>query len=257
MSRNKSLLIPFIVTLAGLLILIGLGKWQLDRRVWKQGLIERIEARAHGEPISLVMARRLWERERDVEYYRVLLVGRFLHEHERHLFGVVDGQAGWRILTPFQVRTGDVVIVDRGIVPNVLKEPSTRVQGQITETLELIGLARAAEAKTAFTPDNQPAANRWFWRDTPALIASLPEPLASKAAPFTLEAEQESVPGGWPRAGVTRLALPNRHLEYALTWFGLAFALLCVFLAYAWLHLRRDASCKNESRKIADENANV
>ena len=56
----------------------------------------------------------------------------------------------------------------------------------------------------------------------------------ARVLPFFVDAEAEPAPpGGWPRGGVTRLELPNRHLEYALTWYGLAAALVGVFLAFA------------------------
>jgi surfeit locus 1 family protein len=217
----------------GLAILIGLGTWQMQRRDWKLGLIDRIEHRAHDEPISLTMAKDLWQREHDVEYYRVLLVGRFLHDQERHLYTVEQGRAGWRVVTPLVTSGGDVVLVDRGFVPDELKEPSTRPAGQIADTVEVIGLARAPGTPNWFTPENDPARNRWFWRDVSGLAASLPADQAARVAPFMVEAEAEPVPGGWPRGGVTRLVLSNRHLEYALTWYGLALTLAVVAVFFA------------------------
>jgi surfeit locus 1 family protein len=256
MSRLKPLFLPFLMTLVGLTILIGLGTWQLQRREWKLGLIERIEARARNEPISLSMAKRLWEKDGDVEYYRVLLVGRFLHPLERHLYGLSESQAGWRILTPLETAGGDIVFVDRGIVPDEFKDPASRKDGQVEGVVELVGLARAPESHGAFTPDNQPGANRWFWRDVSGLIASLPPEKAARAAPFMVEAEKQAVPGGWPLSGVTRLNLPNRHVEYAITWFGLALALLAVFLAYARYRLRETVPGEYHA-KIADEGGSV
>lgn len=256
MLRFRPLALPLVTTLIGLAILIGLGTWQLQRREWKSGLIERIDARAHDEPISLSMARALWQKDGDVEYYRILLVGRFLHAFERHLYGLVEGQAGWRIITPLETIKGEIIFVDRGIVPDELKEPAARKQGQIEGITELIGLARASERQSWFTPDNQPGDNRWFWRDVSGLIASLPPDKTASAVPFMVEAEKQAVPGDWPRSGVTRLTLPNRHLEYAITWFGLALALLAVFLAYARYRLR-DAASGAYDAKIADEGGSV
>ncbi|MGF1619862.1 MAG: SURF1 family protein [Rhodomicrobiaceae bacterium] len=233
MSRYRPLILPAVLTLAALGVLIGLGNWQLDRLAWKEALIERIEARANGEAVSMALAKEAWEGERDVEYYRVLLIGRFLHAYERHLYGIVDGNAGWRVITPLETSGGDIILVDRGIVPEPLKDAAKRGEGQIAGTVELVGIARAPGAPSAFTPDNQPAANRWFWRDVDGMIASLPEELRTRVLPFMAEAEKMDVPGGWPRGGATYLDLPNRHLEYALTWFGLALALLGVFGVYA------------------------
>ena len=256
MTRLRPLALPFFMTLIGVAILVSLGKWQLDRREWKLGLIERIESRAHGEVISLSEAKRHWQQDGDVEYDRVQLVGRFLHDDERHLYSILDGQAGWRIITPLETRSGDVVLVDRGFVPAELKEPGTRQRGQIEGEVELIGLARAPEKHGWFTPDNEPQANRWFWRDVPAIIATLPEKLKARAVPFMVEAEAATVPGGWPRGGVTRLSLPNRHLEYAITWFGLAVVLLVVFASYARTRLRPPPIAGGEAT-IADHGGSV
>lgn len=217
----------------GLAVLIGLGTWQMQRREWKLALIERIEHRAHDEAISLSLAKDLWQRERDVEYYRVLLVGRFLHDQERHLYTVEQGKAGWRVVTPLVTTGGDVVLVDRGFVPEELKDPAARQAGQVTDTVELVGLARAPAMPNWFTPENDPARNRWFWRDVAGMAAGLPADQAERAAPFMVEAEAGAAPGGWPRGGVTRLVLTNRHLEYALTWYGLALTLAVTAFFFA------------------------
>ncbi len=256
MTLYRPLVLPIVMTLIGLAVLVSLGKWQLDRREWKLGLIERIDTRAHGEPISLSAAKEKWERNQDVEYYRVRLGGHFLHEHERYLYTIVDGQAGWRVLTPFETPRGDIIFVDRGFVPEALKDPAARREGQIEGRVELVGLARAPERQGLFTPDNQPGANRWFWRDLAGLIASLPPEPARKALPFMVEAERMPVPGGWPRSGVTRLSLPNRHLEYAITWFGLAAALIAIFALYARRRLSQPGQSEYEA-SIADKGGSV
>src|SRR5688572_18672867 len=161
----RALFLPGLLALAGLAVLISLGKWQLDRREWKLSLIQRIEARANAEPIALREAIGHWQRERDVEYYRLRLAGHFLHDHERHLYTIVEGHAGWRVLTPFATDDGPVLFIDRGFVPEPFRDPATRPGGQTSGQVELIAIARAPGEPAAFTPDNQPAANRWFWRD--------------------------------------------------------------------------------------------
>jgi surfeit locus 1 family protein len=256
MSRYRPLALPFLFTLIGVAVLIGLGVWQLERREWKLALIDRIDQRAHGEAISLSEAKRLWQESGDVEYDRVLLVGHFLHDYERHLYSVVGGQPGWRIITPLETRSGDIVLVDRGFVPSELKEPAKRQEGQISGDVELTGLARAPEKQGRFTPDNEPQLNRWFWRDVPGMLAALPQDLKARAVPFMVEAEAMTVPGGWPRAGVTRLELPNRHLEYAITWFGLAATLIAVFAFYVRSRLQLRPPGEGDAT-IADEDGSV
>jgi surfeit locus 1 family protein len=85
-----------------------------------------------------------------------------------------------------------------------------------------------------FTPNNEPEANRWFWRDLEAMARSMFAGEPVKLAPFFLEAEKSDVPGGWPEGGQTRLDLPNNHLQYAITWFLLAACLLVIYGIYVW-----------------------
>lgn len=226
-ARPKQIILAASVMLA-LAVLIGLGTWQMQRRAWKLGLIDRIEQRANGESISLTLAKTLWDRERDVEYYRVVLVGRFRHDEERHLYTIDAGKAGWRVITPLVTAGGDIVLVDRGYVPEELKDPSSRKQGQIAGAVELVGLARAPVPPGWFIPPGDTQRNQWFTRDVAAMAASLPAGQEPRVVPFMIEAEAEPVPGGWPRGGGTRLSLSNRHLEYALTWYGLAVTLVIV-----------------------------
>ncbi|MCK9910167.1 hypothetical protein MXD81_13565, partial [Microbacteriaceae bacterium K1510] len=85
-----------------------------------------------------------------------------------------------------------------------------------------------------FIPANDAGRNIWYWRDIDAMASVAAGPDAARVRRFIVDAEAEPAPpGGWPRGGVTRLTLPNRHLEYALTWYGLAAALVAVFIAFA------------------------
>ena len=58
------------------------------------------------------------------------------------------------------------------------------------------------------------------------------------AAPFVIDQDAGQAPGGLPQGGETVLEFPNSHLSYALTWFGLALALLSVFTTWAWRQIR-------------------
>jgi surfeit locus 1 family protein len=235
--------IPFLTALCGVLLMTGLGIWQLERREWKLALIERMNARIHAEPVPLARAMELWRQSRDPEYTRVHITGHFLHNEERYLYTVADGQQGWSIITPLATGAGGIVLVNRGFVPDDRLNPVTRKEGLSTGIVELNGRLRASERLTWFTPANNTATNRWFWRDIPGLIASLKAGEAAAAAPFLVEAEATpQLPGGWPRAGVTQPDLPNRHLEYALTWFTLAGALAAIFAIHVYGRLHEPPS---------------
>jgi surfeit locus 1 family protein len=224
---------------AALALLVGLGLWQLQRLEWKQGLIAQIEQRAHAEPISLADGIARTNAGEDVSYLRVRVEGRFDNAKERYLYALSDGTPGWHVITPLTTSEGQVVLIDRGFVPNAFKEPSSRTQGEINDTVTVTGLARQPETRGLFVSDNEPAENRWFWRDLGAIFRSMFEGATAPAiAPFILEAERSDVPGGWPLGGQTKLDLPNKHLQYALTWFLLALCLVVIYVVYVRSRLR-------------------
>ena len=236
--RSRGLLLFTAFSAASLALLIGLGVWQLQRLEWKQGLIAQIEARAQAEPVTLKEALTRARSGEDVSYLRVRVEGRFDNGKERYLYAVSDGTPGWHVITPLATHDGAVVLVDRGFVPNAFKEPSARAQGEISDDVAVTGLARNPDSQGRFIPDNEPAENRWFWRDLGAMSKSMFPAGAPDVAPFILEAEQSNIPGGWPLGGQTRLDLPNNHLQYALTWFLLALCLVVIYVIYVRGRLR-------------------
>ena len=232
--RTKGLLGFTALALAALAVLIGLGVWQLERLQWKEGLIAEIEARSTGAPITIAEALAIARQGRDPDYYRVRVEGRFHHDKERYLFAqsLADGTPGWHVITPLETTGGDMVLVDRGFVPDVLKEASSRASGQVEGVVTVTGIVRSPEIQGSFVPDNEREANRWFWRDLGAMARSMFPEGTVEMAPFFLDAEKSDVPGGWPEGGQTRLELPNNHLQYAITWFLLALCLLVIYAVY-------------------------
>ena len=232
--RTKGLIGFTALALAALAVLIGLGVWQLERLQWKEGLIAEIEARSTGAPITLAEALAIARQGRDPDYYRVRVEGRFHHDKERYLFAqsLADGTPGWHVITPLETAGGDMVLVDRGFVPEALKDASSRASGDVEGAVTVTGLVRSPEIQGSFVPDNEPKANRWFWRDLGAMARSMFPEGTVEVAPFFLDAEKSDVPAGWPEGGQTRLDLPNNHLQYAITWFLLALCLLVIYAVY-------------------------
>jgi surfeit locus 1 family protein len=235
--RAKGLVGMTALTACVLALLVGLGVWQLKRLAWKEGLIAHIEARSTAAPITLRQAVEV-ARNGDASYLRVRVEGRFLNDKERYLYALSDGTPGWEVITPLATDGGDRVLVDRGFVPDALRDPASRPQGQTEGVVAVTGLVRASETKDTFTPDNDPARNRWFWRDLTGMAGSMFPEGATGAAPFLLAAERSDVPGGWPQGGQTRLALSNNHLQYAITWFALAFCIVVIYAFYVRSRLR-------------------
>jgi surfeit locus 1 family protein len=230
--KTKGLLGFTALMLAALAVLVGLGLWQIERLHWKEGLIAQIETRSKGPPISLEEATVMAEERRDPSYWRVRVSGRFDHAKERYLFAASEGRGGWHVITPLKTVDGKTVLIDRGFVPDRLRDPSSRAEGEVEDLVTVTGIVRLPETPGLFTPDNEPEANRWFWRDLAAMAQSMFEGDAVTPVPFFLEAEKSDVPGGWPEGGQTRLQLPNNHLQYAITWFLLAACLLAIYGVY-------------------------
>jgi surfeit locus 1 family protein len=228
----RGLLLLTACSAAALSVLIGLGLWQLQRLQWKEGLIAQIEARVKAEPVLLKEAVAQASAGEDVSYLRVRVEGRFDNAKERYLFAVSDGTPGWHVITPLETPDGEAALVDRGFVPDALKDPAARPQGELNDAVTLTALARPPETQGLFVPDNEIERNRWFWRDLRAMTRSMFGDGAKDVAPFFLEAERSDVHGGWPRGGETRLDLPNNHLQYAITWFLLALCLVVIYVLY-------------------------
>ena len=236
--RHAGLIWPTALGVAGLAVLIGLGTWQLQRKQWKDALIAKIAARVTAEPMPLAQARQIWSGGGDIEYLHFVARGRFHHDKERYLYAPASAGLGWHVYSPLEWAPAHFVWVNRGFVPDARKDPATRREGQLTGEVEIAGLFRIRQAKGAFTPTNDVARNLWYWPDVAAMQASA-FGTGMSALPFTVDADaRPEPPGGLPRGGVTRLDLPNRHLEYALTWYGLALTLIGVFVAFARGRLR-------------------
>ncbi|MGO4704727.1 SURF1 family protein [Microvirga sp. 2MCAF38] len=241
LPRLRALIAPAIATLVALAILVTLGTWQLQRKAWKEGLIAQIEARSHGEPGS-IQREAQWSswRASDDEFRRVRLTGTFLNQFETPVYGLAPAQRGsplqgFYLMTPLRLADGAIVMINRGFVPTELRDPKARPNSQPQGEVSVTGLVRAPEARNTFTPADDPAKNSWFTRDPEAIAKAHG---LTRVAPFLIDADATSNPGGWPKGGQTRLDLPNDHLQYAFTWFGIALTLIGVFGVFAWRRIK-------------------
>jgi len=238
----RSLLAPGLVSLICLAILLGLGVWQLERKCEKEALIARILARSKVEPPAVLPPPQSWDSARD-EFRRVRVTGRFQHGAETLVHGLAAGEIpgralqGYYVLTPFLLEDGSTVLINRGFVPTELKAPASRAAGQVEGVTTVTGILRGSEPRTMFVPAPDPVRNEWFNRDIPGISTSrgIANPL-----PYLVEADSTPNSGGWPKGGQLRVDLPNNHLQYAFTWFGIAACLVGVFAVFAWRRLHDD-----------------
>lgn len=220
---------PTLFTILALPVLIGLSLWQVERLEWKEGLLAKIAARMDAEAVPLPASADWADYDaREEEYTRVVVEGRFLSVEFHYFTQGERGAPGYAVISPLELADGALVLVDRGFVPVALKEAALR--GGVPEgELNFTGIIRAPSERGMFDGADDPEKNVWMVRDPAIMGAGLGE---ARIAPFIVEAEAGAFPGEWPKAGRTRIDIPNNHLDYALTWGGLALVLIVIYVLY-------------------------
>lgn len=243
-ERQVSRRFPWGVVIASgiaLIILLVLGTWQVERLFWKEALIASTNERIKEPPLSLVDMEKLYKEKGTVEYLPVTVSGTFMHQGERHFLSTYEGAAGYNVYTPLMLEDGRFVLVNRGFVPYEKKDPATRADGQLDGPVSITGLARdPLSAKPGFfLPNNDIAKNIFFWKDWAAMAESADLPDINQVVPFFIDADNKPNPGGLPIGGVTIIEFPNNHLQYAVTWYGLALALIGVVGTWLWRYRKQ------------------
>lgn len=242
-AKRRGVIEPTVFAVAGIAILIGLGIWQLDRKTWKENLIATVTARINRAPEGLP-PRASWPQliqDRD-EYARVTFPAEFLEGQEALVYTPgspfrpdVAGPGYW-LFAPAQLSGGSIVLINRGFVPIDRKDAATRAQGTPHGSVDIVGVLRWPEARGLFTPADEVKENIWFVRDPKAMAEA--HKWAS-VAPFYIDQESPVPPGGIPLPGKLDVQLPDNHLQYAITWFGLALGLAGVYVVWIAGRLRR------------------
>ncbi|KQZ94079.1 cytochrome oxidase [Mesorhizobium sp. Root157] len=230
-SRRRTL-IAAVLGLAGIAVLLALGTWQVQRLHWKEAILQTIDQRMHAAPLPLAEVETKFAADGDVDYMPVTATGTFVHEAERHFFATWQGQSGFDVFTPLKLDDGSFVFVNRGFVPYEMKDPAKRPEGQVAGIVTVTGLGRnpLTGKPSGMVPDNDPAKNIFYWKDRDAMAASAGLASGYRLVPFFIDADATPNSGGLPVGGVTLVDLPNNHLQYVITWYGLAAALAGVLL---------------------------
>lgn len=242
-GRGGSIIGATVFTLVCLAILIGLGVWQLERKVWKENLIASLTERLAKAPQDLP-PREEWPRqtaEAD-EFRRVTFPAEFIPGEEALVYAAgsalrkdIKGP-GYFVFAPARLAGGSIVIVNRGFVPLDRKELSTRADSTPQGLIDIVGVMRWPESRGMFTPADDVKGNVWYLRDTKAMADAKKW---NVAAPFYIDQEAPVPAGGFPLPGKLEVHLPDNHLQYAITWFGLALALVGVYVFWLVARLRR------------------
>jgi cytochrome oxidase assembly protein ShyY1 len=224
---------------------VGLGVWQLQRRVEKHALIAVLTERLAEAPGALPSPAQ-WSGltpARD-EFRRVSFAATYAPLPDVMVYSSgsavrddISGPGTWAFL-PARLSTGETVVVNAGFVQNTMQDRSQQdraVAGLLTrEPVTLTGYIRFPEAAGVLTPSENVPKRLWFTRDHLAMARSLGW---GEVAPFYIDLERPVPANGIPKPGALDVHLRDDHLQYAIIWFGLAGAMVIAF--GVWLYGQR------------------
>ena len=204
MKRNLPVLIASAIVLA---ILVSLGNWQVRRLAEKEAYLAELGAMISAEAVALPQQ----ATPEDHQFLAVRTEGRFTGAPLRFLVSTRDAGAGYRFVQAFETE-GRRVMVDRGFIPTARKD-MTVPENAATVT----GNLHWPNERDSYTPENDRAANIWYAREVPLMAEAL------GAEPLLMVAREITPPqDGIAPLPVDTSGIPNRHLEYIITWYGLA-----------------------------------
>lgn len=226
----RRIVIPGLFALVAFAILISLGMWQLHRKEWKEGLIASLERQMVAKPVPLP-AQNGDLLLGNAEFRRIAVQAEFIQDAKPALLYTGASalredvkQPGYFVFAPARLPDGRVVAINRGYVPLDRAKDIAPAAGDIT------GYLRFPEKPGWFVAAHDTKGDIWFVRDPQAMAETLKW---GPVAPFYIDQEAPVPASGLPRPGRLAVHLRNDHLGYALTWFGLAAALVAVFGAWA------------------------
>ena len=235
-----------VFTLLMVALFAGLAMWQLQRRVEKHALIAALTERLAEAPGALPSPAQ-WSALTPAqdEFRRVSFVATYQPRSDAMVYSSgsavrddVTGPGTWAFM-PAALPTGETVVINTGFVQNTMqdREQQDRIVARLitNEPVTLTGYIRFPEAAGALTPAENLAKRLWFTRDQLAMARALGW---ERVAPFYIDLDAPAPPGGVPKPGPLAVHLKDDHLQYAITWFGLAGAVLIAFGVW-WRGQRR------------------
>ena len=250
LSRRPAVTGFAVFTALMVLVFAGLGIWQLQRRAEKHALIAMLNERLAAAPAPLP-PRSQWNAltpGRD-EFRRIAFSATYAPLPDAMVYSAgsavrndVSGPGTWAFL-PAQLADGNTIVVNTGFVQNTMQDRAQQdraVRRLITgDPVQLTGYIRFPESAGALTPSESVAKRLWFTRDHLAMARVLGWVEGGKAvAPFYVDLETPAPESGIPKPGPLSVHLKDDHLQYAITWFTLAFAVVVAFGVW-WRTQRR------------------
>lgn len=224
MTRSaRRFLVPALSTLAMMVVLVGLGTWQIHRLHWKERILAQIAAAEAAAPASLGTD--------PAPYQKVSVTGRFLFDRAAQFGAEVRDtkrgpSMGFYQIVPLQRDGARTVLVNRGWIPQKREVALDDPPGTVTVT----GYVRPAETSHWFSATDDQVTRQFYTLDAAAIgkAVGIDDP-----EPFTLIVLGTPVDGAYPAPAEHLPRPPNNHLTYVVTWYGLALCLAIIFTVWA------------------------
>jgi surfeit locus 1 family protein len=210
--RIKSLDIFFILFIFAALLL---GTWQVFRLNLKNNLISTLENNLKKNSI-------IFNEDIDKEYTKVLLKKKDL-KSKIFLYHLNKGEIGFKVIVPYQVNSSLVVLVDKGWIR---KDKIDLIKNTLLNEDVIEGYTKKIREKNLFTPNNNIKEDFLYSVQTDSLKKSLNKNIYPLLIIQTSKTNKDIVPNDYA------IRLPNNHLQYAITWYGLALVTIIFFLYY-------------------------
>jgi cytochrome oxidase assembly protein ShyY1 len=233
-----------VFTLVMVALFAGLGVWQLQRRVEKHALIAALTERLAAAPEALPSPAQ-WSALTPAhdEFRRVRFAATYQPWPDAMVYSSgsavredISGPGTWAFL-PAALPTGETVVINAGFVQNTMQDRDQQDRAvarlKTGQPVDLTGYLRFPEKAGTLTPAENPAKRLWFTRDHLAMARTLGWGGESQqVAPFYIDLEQPVPANAIPKPGPLEVHLKDDHLQYAITWFTLAGAVVIAFGAW-------------------------
>jgi cytochrome oxidase assembly protein ShyY1 len=229
-----------IFTLLMVVLFTGLGVWQLQRRVEKHALIAALTERLAATPDSLPPASQwgLLTQARD-EFRRVHFSATYEAQPDVMVYSSgsairedISGPGTWAFM-PARLSGGETIVINAGFVQNTMQDRALQdraVTSLITnKPAMLTGYIRFPETAGMLTAKENVGKRLWFTRDHLAMARTLGWGEGRLVAPFYIDLESPAPASGVPKPGPLDVHLKDDHMQYAITWFTLAAAVVIAF----------------------------
>ena len=212
MFKIKSLDIFFIFFI---FTILSLGTWQVYRLYLKNNLISDLEKNLKTSSINFNV-------DIDKEYTKVLFKKKDLNT-KIFLYHLNKGEIGFKVIVPYEINSSLLVLVDKGWIR---KDKINLIKNTLFNDDIIEGYTKKIREKNLFTPNNNIKEDFLYSVEIDNLKKSLNKNIYPLLIIQTSKTNKDIIPNDF------EVRLPNNHLQYAITWYGLALFTIIFFLYY-------------------------